>query len=118
MAEGVEIRGPPDRVPYLQIFVPIVGVDWAGVGGVPGLVETGVIGIRGVGEDSRFFFNGVAEDSRRETVENAEGAGGGCCDVGIVNDVKGWAGGWSWIPKAGIVGGSRTRRFRGDHGGG
>ena len=77
LADGVEVRGPPDRVPDLQVLGPVAVVDGAGVGGVPGLVEAWVIDGKGVSEDVSGFFNGVIEHSRGDTVKNAERAGGG-----------------------------------------
>ena len=113
LAQGVEVRGPPDWVPDLEVFFPLVVVDGAGVGGIPRLVEAGrIIGISGVGEDRGGFFGGVVEDSGGEAVEDAEGARGGCCVVGTVDDVEGWSGGWSRIPNAAVCGG-----FRCDYGG-
>ena len=112
LAEGVEVHGPPDWVPDLEVFFPLVFVDGAGVGGVPGLVEAGGIGISGVGEDGGVVFDGVVEDSGGETVEEAEGAGGWCCVVGTVDDVEGWSRSWSGIPNAAVCVG-----FRCDYGG-
>lgn len=43
LAEGVEVLRPPDRVPKFEVLVPIVFVDRAGVGGIPGLVGVGVV---------------------------------------------------------------------------
>lgn len=74
LAEGVEVRGPPDRVPDFEVFDPVAVVDGAGVGGVPGLVE--VKGL-GVSEDGVGFLDGVVEDFAGEAVEQTDGAGGG-----------------------------------------
>lgn len=112
LAEGVEVHGPPDRVPDLEVYFPLVVVDGAGVGGVPGLLEAGGIGIGGVGEDRGVSFDGVVEESGGEAVEDAEGAGGWCCVVGTVDDVEGWSRGWSRIPNVAVCGG-----FRCDYGG-
>ena len=38
LADGVEVRGPPDRVPDLEVLGPVAVADGAAVGGVPGLV--------------------------------------------------------------------------------
>ncbi len=59
LTQGVEVRGPPDRVPDLEVFGPVVVVDGAGVGGVPGLVEVVVIGFGSLGVDGGVFFDGV-----------------------------------------------------------
>ena len=77
LAQGVEVRGPPDRVPDLEVLGPVAVVDGAGVGGVPGLVEAWVIDGKAVSEDRSGFFNGITEHSSGDTVEDAERAGGG-----------------------------------------
>ena len=117
LAEGVEVCGPPDRVPYLEVFGPIAVFDGAGVGSVPGLVKLGVFG---VGEDGSGFFDGVVEDSGGDAVEDTNGAGRGCWDFVVVDDGEGWAGGGPWVHKnfdERLVG-NRVRRHHGNHGGG
>lgn len=74
LADGVEVHGPPDRIPILEVFGPVAVVDGAGIGGIPGLVKTGAIGISGVGEAG----SGVFEDCVGNAVDNSHGTGGGC----------------------------------------
>ena len=93
LAEGVEVRGPPDRVPDLEVLVPVAVVDGAGVGGVPGLVEAGAFGVNGVGVDGSRLFDGVVEDLGGDAVEDTEGAGGRCCDFVVGDDGEVWASG-------------------------
>lgn len=119
LAEGVEVRGPPDRVPDEEVLGPVAVVDGAGVGGVPGLVEVGVFGHGGVSEDGGRFFGGVVEHSGGEAVEDADGTGGGRCGFDVVDDGDGWAGGGHWVLDNldGRFQGKRSCRHHGDHGG-
>ena len=114
LAQGVEVRGPPDRVPDLEVFGPVVVVDGAGVGGVPGLVEAVVIGFRSVGEDGSFFFDGVVQEPSGDAVEDAKGACDGHCGFGVVDSGEAWAGGGGWVTRDfdGRLGDIRICRLR------
>ena len=122
LAEGVEVRGPPDWVPDLEVLDPVVVVDGARVGGIPWLEEVhalGALGVSGVGEDGGGLVDGVAEDSGGDAVEDGHGAGGGCWDFVVGDDGEGGAGGGDWIKDAVVVvaerlGGSRICRRHGD----
>ena len=88
LADGIEVRGPPDRVPDFEVFDPVAVVDGAGVGEVPGLVEAGALD---VSEDGVRLLDGVVEDSGGKAIEQADGAGGGCYDFVVGDDGESWA---------------------------
>ena len=96
LAEGVEVRGPPDWVPDLEVLDPVAVVDGARVRGVPRLVEVGAdgaFGVSGVGvEGDGLLLDGVVEDSGGDAVEYGDGAGGRCWDFVVGIDGEGWAG--------------------------
>ena len=110
LAEGVEVRGPPDRVPDLEVLGPVILVDGAGVGGVPGLVEVGTFGVGVIGEAGDGFFDGVVGDFGGQAVEDADGAGGRRCDFGVVDDAV-------FSVKDKRLSGNRICRRHGDHSG-
>ena len=110
LAEGIEVRGPPDGVPDLEVLGPVVLVDGAGVGGVPGLVEVGAFGVGVIREGGDGFFDGVVGDLGVLAIEDADGAGGRCCDIGAVDDAV-------FSVKVKRLGGNRICRRHGDHGG-
>lgn len=97
LPEGVEVRGPPDRVPDLQVLDPVVVVDGARVGRVPGLVEVRAdeaVGAGGVGVDGGgLLLDGVVEDPSGDAVDDGDGAGGRCRDLDVGLDGEGGAGG-------------------------
>ena len=106
LAEGVEVRGPPDRVPDLEVLDPVGVMDGTWVGGVPWLEEVGALGalgVGGVGENGGGLVDGVAEDSGGDAVEDGDGAWGGCWDFVVGDDGEGWAGGGDWIKDAFVI---------------
>ena len=119
LADGVEVRGPPDRVPDSEVLVPVAVVDGARVGGVPGLVKLVHIGDVAawggwhVGEDAGILGGGVVEDFHGDTVDDGDGAGGGAWDFVVGDDGQDWGGGWDRMEGAfdviGRLGGGRDR---------
>lgn len=97
LADGVEVQGPPDRVPDLEVLGPVTVLDGAGVGGVPGLVEVDTWGVNFVGQDGSVFFDGVAKNSVGDAVEDDDGAGAGFCGLLAVCDGKCWPSRGDWI---------------------
>lgn len=101
LPEGVEVVGPPDRVPDLEVLVPVFVVDDARVGRVPGLVEVRadelVRAVRAgdVGLDGDGF--GVVEDLGGDAVDDGDVAGGRCWDLVVGLDGEGGAGGGQGI---------------------
>ena len=88
LAHGVEVLGPPDWVPDLEVFFEVAVVDGAWVGEVPGLGDGGVAfsGVPGVFE-GRVAFGKVCEDGvgvfgdfLGDAVDDGEGAGLRCWD--------------------------------------
>ena len=125
LAERVEILGPPDWVPDLEVLEPVAVVDGARVGGVPGLVQVdtlGSFGVGGVGEDGGALVggfidgvvDGIVEDSGRDAVEDTNGAGVRCWNFVVGNDGEGRADGGDRIKDAFDVAGRRgdSRIFR------
>ena len=125
LAEGVEILGPPDWVPDLEVLEPVAVVDGARVGSVPGLVQVdtlGSFGVGGVGEDGGALvggvidgvIDGIVEDSGGDAVEDANGVGGRCWNFVVGDDGEGRADGGDWIKDAFDVAGRRgdSRLFR------
>lgn len=99
LAQGVEVRGPPDRVPDLEVLEPVAVVDGPGVGRVPGLVVDvvafGVSEDVGFNADGSFDGSGVVEDG--DAVEDTDGTEGWVCDFGGRGDGDYWTGGWDSI---------------------
>ena len=121
LAKGVEVLGPPDWVPDLEVFEPVALMDGAGVGCVPGLEGVRVVfSVRGVGEDGSGLFRGIVGDPSLDVVEDDDRAGGWSDGFPVGDDGKGWNGG-CWIHddfgEAGRLGGSRICRRHRDHGG-
>lgn len=104
LAQGVEVPGPPDRVPDLEVLEPVALVDGARVGSVPGLVQ-GVVVYGGFGRlaeigrqaEIGLDGSGSVEDSRGDAIEDTDGAVGGVCDFGGGDDGDCWAGGRDWF---------------------
>ena len=115
LAHGVEVLGPPDWVPDVEVFLEVAVVDGARVGGVPGLGEGGVA-FGDVGEDGW----GVFGDFLGDAVDDGHGAGDGCWDKVVGDDGEGGAGrrGWDHISLGEGLGGGQVCRHHGDHGGG
>lgn len=123
LAEGVEVLGPPDRVPDLEVLDPVAVVDGARVGGVPRLPGVGPFGgHRYVGEDGGFVFDGVVGDFGGDAVEDDDGAGGRRWGFLVVKDGEDWDWMRGGLPVRAVVngrlGGSGICRRHGDHGGG
>ena len=128
LAQGVEVLGPPDRVPDREVFLEVAVVDGARVGKVPGLGEGGVafgevpglveggVAFREVGEDGCGVFGNFLGDA----VDDGDGAGVGCWDYVVGDDGEGGAGrgGWDHISLGEGFGGRQVCRHHGDHGGG
>ena len=80
LPDGVEVQGPPGRVPDAEVLEPVAVVDGARVGGVPGLVEVcclagGAVGAGGVGLDGGGLVDGFVEDEGGDGGEDGGGAG-------------------------------------------
>ena len=83
LAHGVEVLGPPDRVPDLEVFLEVAVVDGAWIGEVPGLGdgEIAFSGVPGVVEGGAAFGEvwedglGVFGNFLGDAVDDGEGAG-------------------------------------------
>ena len=88
LAHGVEVLGPPDWVPDVEVFLEVAVVDGAWIGEVPGLGEGGIAfrGIPGLVEGGVAFGDvwedrlGVLGDFLGDAVDDGEGAGLRCWD--------------------------------------
>lgn len=106
LPEGVEVPGPPDRVPDLEVLEPVAVMDGARVGRVPGLVGVEVdadeaFGAGGVGVDGGgLLLDGVVEDFSGDAVDDGDVAGGRCWDLVVGFDGEGGAGGGQGIKGA------------------
>lgn len=107
LPEGVEVRGPPDRVPDFEVLFPVAVVDGARVGRVPGLVgvrgdeAVGASGVGGVGDvgidGGGLLLDAVVEDLGGDAVDDGDVAGSRCWDLVVGFDGEGGAGGGQGI---------------------
>ncbi len=102
LAEGVEVRFPPVRVPDLEVLFPVAVVDGAGVRRVPGLPEGvgGAFFVGGGAEEFGGLRGGVVEDLDGEAVDDGDGAGGGGWGCVVGEDGEGGAGGGDGVEGA------------------
>lgn len=88
LAHGVEVLGPPDWVPDVEVFLEVAVVDGAWIGDVPGLGVGGIAfrGVPGVVEGGVAFGEvwedglGVFGDFLGDAVDDGEGARLRCWD--------------------------------------